>query len=78
MHASYSKHIIKILYIFIISEQLQTEIRIHRTLNHAHVVKFERYFEDINNAYILLELCHNNVSIRIKIAIIISALFYNH
>lgn len=25
-------------------------------------MRFERYFEDVDNAYILMELCHNNVS----------------
>ena len=42
--------------------QLQTEIRIHRALRHTFVCKFERYFEDNNNVYMLLELCSNNVS----------------
>ena len=41
--------------------QLQTEIRIHRALRHTFVCKFERYFEDNNNVYMLLELCSNNV-----------------
>ncbi|GAB5034678.1 plk plk-unclassified protein kinase [Nannochloropsis oceanica] len=40
--------------------QLQTEIRIHRTLNHRHIVKFHHFFEDKQHAYILLELCHNH------------------
>lgn len=33
------------------------EITIHQTLNHANVVKFETFFEDSDNVYILLELC---------------------
>jgi len=41
-------------------QKLQTEIKIHRTLNHANVVRFERFFEDNHNAYMLLELCANN------------------
>ena len=41
--------------------QLQTEIKIHRTLHHVNVVRFERFFEDTHNAYMLLELCNNNV-----------------
>jgi len=41
--------------------QLQTEIKIHRTLKHINVVRFERFFEDSDNAYLLLELCTNNV-----------------
>lgn len=39
---------------------MQTEIKIHRTLKHLHVVRFERFFEDTLNAYIILELCDNN------------------
>ena len=27
-----------------------------------YVVKFERYFEDHSNVYMVLELCSNNVS----------------
>lgn len=41
-------------------QKLQTEIKIHRTLNHNHIVRFERFFEDNHNAYMLLELCANN------------------
>ena len=41
-------------------QKLQTEIKIHRTLNHSNVVRFERFFEDNHNAYMLLELCANN------------------
>ena len=41
-------------------QKLQTEIKIHRTLNHTNVVRFERFFEDNLNAYMLLELCANN------------------
>lgn len=33
------------------------EITIHKSLSHPHVVKMEGYFEDIDNVYILLELC---------------------
>lgn len=36
-----------------------SEIRIHRSLHHKNVVKFEHFFEDNDNVYILLELCHN-------------------
>ena len=39
--------------------QLQAEIKIHRTLKHNHVCMYKHYFEDRNNCYILLELCHN-------------------
>ena len=41
-------------------QKLRSEIRIHRTLNHENIVRFERYFEDSANAYLLLELCMNN------------------
>ena len=41
-------------------QKLRSEIRIHRTLNHVNIVRFERYFEDSQNAYLLLELCINN------------------
>ena len=34
-----------------------SEIKIHRSLQHPGIVKFERYFEDKENVYILLELC---------------------
>ena len=39
-------------------QKLLAEIKIHRDLKHPHVVKFEHYFEDKHNVYILLELCH--------------------
>jgi polo-like kinase 1 len=39
--------------------QLQTEIKIHRTLKHRHICQYKHYFEDRSNCYILLELCHN-------------------
>ncbi|KAJ0395099.1 hypothetical protein ATCC90586_001496 [Pythium insidiosum] len=35
------------------------KIKIHKSLQHPNVVAFDRYFEDDNNAYILLELCRN-------------------
>ena len=38
-------------------KKLMNEINIHRTIRHASVVRFERFFEDRNNVYILLELC---------------------
>lgn len=42
--------------------QFQTEIKIHRSLRHLNIVKFERFFEDKEFAYIVMELCANNVS----------------
>lgn len=41
-------------------QKLQSEISIHRKLQHAHVVKFERFFEDSTHVYITMELCNNN------------------
>eukprot|EP00977_Amphora_coffeiformis_P004217 scaffold877_cov154-Amphora_coffeaeformis.AAC.9 len=38
---------------------LQTEIKIHRTLKHRNVCEYKHFFEDRDNCYILLELCHN-------------------
>jgi polo-like kinase 1 len=38
---------------------LQAEIKIHRMLKHKHVCEFKHFFEDRENCYILLELCHN-------------------
>ena len=40
-------------------QKLLSEIRIHRSLNHKHIVKFEHVFEDNENVYILLEMCTN-------------------
>ena len=40
-------------------QKLMSEIKIHRSLNHNHVVGFEHFFEDTENVYILLELCPN-------------------
>ena len=40
-------------------QKMQSELQIHRQLNHPHIVKFQRFFEDEKNVYILLELCSN-------------------
>lgn len=40
-------------------QKLMSEIKIHRSLNHTNIVKFEHFFEDSENVYILLELCTN-------------------
>ena len=37
--------------------KLKSEIKIHKSLSHHNIVKFEHYFEDSDNVYILLELC---------------------
>jgi len=39
--------------------QLQAEIKIHRTLKHENICEYKHFFEDRDNCYILLELCHN-------------------
>jgi polo-like kinase 1 len=39
--------------------QLQAEIKIHRTLKHDNICEYKHFFEDRDNCYILLELCHN-------------------
>ena len=36
-----------------------SEIKIHKSLNHPHVVHFENVFEDKECVYIILELCTN-------------------
>ena len=40
-------------------QKLITEIKIHKSCHHSHVVAFEHNFEDRENVYILLELCQN-------------------
>ena len=40
-------------------QKLISEIKIHKSLNHENIVKFEHYFEDAENVYVLLELCYN-------------------
>lgn len=40
-------------------QKLMSEIKIHKSLSHSNIVKFEHFFEDDENVYILLELCTN-------------------
>ncbi|XP_033255775.1 serine/threonine-protein kinase polo-like isoform X1 [Drosophila miranda] len=40
-----------------LKEKTAQEITIHRSLNHPNIVKFHSYFEDVQNIYIVLELC---------------------
>ena len=40
-------------------QKLLSEIKIHKSLHHQHIVSFEHVFEDNTNVYILLELCQN-------------------
>ncbi|EGR31190.1 protein kinase domain protein, partial [Ichthyophthirius multifiliis] len=48
-------------------QKLISEIKIHKSLHHIHIVKFEHVFEDNENIYILLELCpHQTLNELIK------------
>lgn len=38
-------------------DKMTQEISIHRSISHKHIVKFHSFFEDMDNVYILLELC---------------------
>jgi len=38
---------------------LTSEIKIHKSLSNEFVVKFEKYFEDKDYVFILLEVCTN-------------------
>ena len=40
-------------------QKLISEIKIHKALHNYNIVGFEHYFEDTENVYILLEMCHN-------------------
>ena len=40
-------------------QKLISEIKIHKSINHENIVKFEHYFEDAEYVYLLIELCHN-------------------
>lgn len=40
-------------------QKLMSEIKIHKSLQHQNIVKFEHFFEDTENVYIILELCTN-------------------
>ena len=40
-------------------QKLTSEIKIHRSLNHENIVRFDRYFEDKDNVYIMLDICQN-------------------
>ncbi|THG95301.1 hypothetical protein EW026_g6329 [Hermanssonia centrifuga] len=39
--------------------ELWAEIKIHKSLEHPNIVKFQDCFEDDDNVYMTLELCHN-------------------
>ena len=40
-------------------QKLMFEIKIHRSLHHTNIVRFDRFFEDQENVYIILEICVN-------------------
>ena len=40
-------------------QKLMMEVKIHKSLNHTNIVKFEHFFEDTDYVYIILELCTN-------------------
>lgn len=48
--------------------QFTSEIKIHKSLKHRHVVQFEHFFEDSENSYILLELCRNQVVLLLPVS----------
>ena len=41
-------------------QKLLSEIKIHKSLNHSHIVQLMSFYEDKGNIYLLLELCNNN------------------
>ena len=47
--------------------KLVSEIKLHQSLQHKHVIKFERHFEDKKNVYILLEVCPNKSMMELSI-----------
>ena len=40
-------------------QKLMSEVKIHKSLQHTNIVKFEHFFEDNDYVYILLEICTN-------------------
>ncbi|OMJ73441.1 hypothetical protein SteCoe_27858 [Stentor coeruleus] len=42
-----------------LKQKLKTEMRIQTKLSHQNIIKFENFFEDTENIYILIELCIN-------------------
>ncbi|ESP04695.1 hypothetical protein LOTGIDRAFT_223730 [Lottia gigantea] len=47
-------------------DKMAQEINIHRSLNHKHVVQFQKFFEDSANVYILLELCRRRTLMELQ------------
>ena len=72
--------------------KLKSEIKIHKSMCHKNIVKFEHYFEDNDYVYILLEICKNKtlnellkrrkiiseLEVRYYLAQILSAVKYMH
>ena len=46
-------------------QKLISEIKIHKSLHHVNIVEFEHYFEDSENVYLLIEICHNQTLIEL-------------
>jgi polo-like kinase 1 len=73
-------------------QELISEITLHRSLHHPHILGFEHSFEDTENVYILLEMCQHQslndllkrrgrfteIEVQCYIAQIIEALKYLH
>jgi polo-like kinase 1 len=71
-------------------QKLQSEIKIHKSCHHRHIVEFKHVFEDEENVYILMELCTNQtlnellkrrlnlteIEVRYYLAQIVSAFLY--
>jgi len=39
--------------------KMHMELKIHKRVKHPNIVRFERFFEDKENVYMMLELCEN-------------------
>lgn len=59
---SYYVRQVTMIHISYVDAQMIQEIEIHRSVNHKHIVGFHGYFEDVDNVYIVLELCRRRVS----------------
>lgn len=46
-------------------DKIENEISILTEMNHPKVSRMHRYFEDSDNVYIILELCHNKSMIEL-------------
>lgn len=41
--------------------KLQSEIKIHLSLSHKHIIDLQRVFEDSSNVYLIMELAEKKV-----------------